>query len=97
MKDQRNNKTNWMCTPFPEHWLIQALQMVHGVGVRCEVELPRQPFAMQMLPDMFEQMTAAVADEKIRVLELIERNHKDALEEQTEVAVEKGTQAPTRH
>jgi len=41
-------------------------------------------------------MTAAVADEKVRVLELIERNHKDALEE-TEVAVEKGTQAPTWH
>jgi hypothetical protein len=97
MIDQRNNKTQWTCTPHSEFWMIKALQMVHGIGVRCEVELPRQPLAMQLLPDMFEQMTDAIAVEKVRVLEWIERNHKDALEEQTEVAVEKGTQAPTRH
>lgn len=92
---QRNSNAHWMCTPHPTHWWIQALQMVHGIGVRCEVELPKQEYAMAMLPDIIEQMTDALAEEKEKVLQHIARNHEDALE--TETAIEKSTETPTRH
>lgn len=81
MKDQRNTKAHWMCIPHPTHWWIQALQMVHGFHVRCEVELPKHDYSAAMLPDIFIQMGEAIETEKARVLHLIEENHKDALDE----------------
>lgn len=81
MKDQRNTKAHWMCIPHPTHWWIQALQMVHGFHVRCEVDLPKQEYSAAMLPDIFSQMAEAIEAEKERVLQLIEQNHKDALDD----------------
>jgi hypothetical protein len=81
MIDQRNTQAHWMCIPHPTHWWIQALQMVHGIGVRCEVDLPKQEYTTQMLPDIIRQMAEAIEVEKARVLQLIEENHKDALDE----------------
>lgn len=91
-----SQKTHWMCIPHPTHWWIQALQMVHGFHVRCEVDLPKQEYSMAMLPTIIRQMTEAVEVEKARVMQLIEENHKDALEE-TETEVEKSGEVPTRH